>query len=108
MTVLSTVIPVFVAIIGWVIGGFGMGLAYNASTAETFSETEPEAIGQMSGTVQMAQTLGTALIAGVGTAVLSALQGAGESPAAGVGAVFALTIVFTLAAIPLALRIRRP
>lgn len=108
VTVLSTAIPVFVAIIGWIIGGFGMGLAYNASTAETFSETEPEAIGQMSGTVQMAQTLGTATIAGVGTAILSALHGADGSPAAGVGAVFALTIAFALAAIPLALRIRRP
>lgn len=107
ITLLGEVLPVWVAIIGWVIGGFGMGLAYNASTAETFSETAPEAIGQMSGTIQMAQTLGTAMIAGVGTAILSALQRAGESPAVGIGAVFTLTIAFALAAIPLALRIRR-
>lgn len=107
VTVLSTTVPVFVAILGWVIGGFGMGLVYNASTTETFGETEPEAIGQMSGTIQMAQTLGTAVSAGVGTAILSGLHGADGSPAAGVGVVFALTISFALGAVPLALRIRR-
>lgn len=63
------------------------------------------AAGAMSGTIQMAQTLGTATIAGVGTALIAATQdGAGLS--VGLGTVFALTAFVALAAIPLAVRIR--
>jgi MFS family permease len=107
-TLLSDTIPVHIAIVGWVIGGFGMGLAYNASTAETFSETAPDAIGQMSGTIQMAQTLATAVIAGVGTALISATLTSPDGLTTGMTAIFALAAFFALAAIPAALRIRRP
>lgn len=105
VTLLGEVLPVGVAVAGWMVGGFGMGLAYNASTAETFSETSGDASGQMSGTIQVAQTLGTALVAGVGTAVIG---GAGEGadlhvPMTGV---FVLTAVCALVAVPLALRVR--
>lgn len=103
-TLLSDTLPVACAVAGWIIGGFGMGLAYNASTSETFTETEPEAAGAMSGTIQMAQTLGTAAIAGVGTAVLAWTGDSG--PDAGLAVIFALTAFFALATIPLALRIR--
>ena len=99
-TLLGDVLPVYAAIAGWAIGGFGMGLAYNATTAATFSETNPQAFGEMSGTIQMAQTLGTAVIAGVGTAFLSA-----TALTTGLGAIFAATALLSLTAIPLALRI---
>lgn len=107
VTLLSDSIPIYIAIIGWIIGGFGMGLAYNASTTETFSEAEPEAIGEMSGTIQMAQTLGTAVIAGTGTALISATQASSGGLTTGMTAIFAVTALFALAAIPAALRIRR-
>lgn len=104
VTLLGEALPVGVAIVGWMIGGFGMGLAYNASTAETFSETSGDASGQMSGTIQMAQTLGTALAAGIGTAVIGGAGGGGlQTPMA---AIFASTAVFALVAVPLATRIR--
>lgn len=54
----------------------------------------------MSGTIQVAQTLGTAVIAGVGTAFLST-----TTLAAGLAAIFGATARLSLAAIPLALRI---
>ncbi|MDR1189923.1 MAG: MFS transporter [Bifidobacteriaceae bacterium] len=107
VTLLGEVLPVWVAIIGWVIGGFGMGLAYNATTAETFGQTEPEAIGQMSGTIQMAQTLGTAVIAGAGTALI-AWAGDARGLASAMTAIFALTGLLAIVTMPLALRIRRP
>jgi hypothetical protein len=50
----------------------------------------------MSGTIQVAQTLGTAVIAGVGTAFLSTTT---------LAAIFGATARLSLAAIPLALRI---
>lgn len=99
-TLLGDVLPVFVAVIGWAIGGFGMGLAYNATTAATFSETDPRAFGEMSGTIQMAQTLGTAVIAAVGTAFLST-----TTLTVGLAAIFSTTALLALVAIPLALRI---
>ncbi|WGH93550.1 MFS transporter [Auritidibacter ignavus] len=107
VTLLNHSIPIHIAIIGWVIGGFGMGLAYNASTSETFSETQPEAIGEMSGTIQMAQTLGTAVIAGTGTALISATHASSGGLATAMTAIFVVTASFALAAIPAALRIRR-
>ncbi|WP_083650427.1 MFS transporter [Corynebacterium sp. CNJ-954] len=105
VTLLGEALPVGVAIVGWMIGGFGMGLAYNASTAVTFSETSGDASGQMSGTIQMAQTLGTALAAGIGTAVIG---GAGDSAELRTPmiAIFALAGAFALVAVPLAMRIR--
>ncbi|WP_414121360.1 hypothetical protein [Corynebacterium nuruki] len=57
----------------------------------------------MSGTIQMAQTLGTAAIAGLGTAVLAWTGDSGSNSALAV--IFTLTIFFALTAIPLALRI---
>lgn len=107
VTLLSDSTPIYLAIIGWIIGGFGMGVAYNASTTETFSETEPEAIGEMSGTIQMAQTLGTAVIAGAGTAVISAARASSGGLETGMTAIFTVTAFFALATIPAALRIRR-
>ena len=105
VTLLGEALPVGVAVVGWMIGGFGMGLAYNASTAETFSETSEDASGQMSGTIQMAQTLGTALAAGIGTAVIGGAGGGDELHTAMI-AIFALTGAFALIAVPLAMRIR--
>ncbi|AHW63608.1 Transporter, MFS-type [Corynebacterium glyciniphilum AJ 3170] len=105
VTLLGEALPVGVAVVGWMIGGFGMGLAYNASTAETFSETSEDASGQMSGTIQMAQTLGTALAAGIGTAVIGGAGGGDELHTAMI-AIFALTGAFALIAVPLAMRVR--
>lgn len=96
--------PIGIATVGWAIGGFGMGMAYNATTTETFSETEPAAIGAMSGTIQMAQTLATALIAGIGTAILGAT--AENGPRGGVLIILILAGSLAVAAIPVARRIR--
>ncbi len=104
-TLFVTALPIGVATLGWAIGGFGMGMAYNATTAETFAQTEPAAIGAMSGTIQMAQTLATALIAGIGTAILAATRSADGSPDVGVAAILTLTGALALATIPVALRI---
>lgn len=82
-----------------------MKLAYNASTAETFSETSEDASGQMSGTIQMAQTLGTALAAGIGTAVIGGSGGGAELHTPMI-AIFVLTGSFALVAVPLVTRIR--
>jgi MFS family permease len=104
VTLLGETLPVGVAVVGWMVGGFGMGLAYNASTAETFSETSEDASGQMSGTIQMAQTLGTALVAGIGTAVIGGAGGGAELQVPMTG-VFVLTGACALVAVPLAMRV---
>lgn len=54
------------AVIGWTIAGIGMGVAFNAATAVTMASTPAESAGSTSASLQLAQTLATAIIAGLG------------------------------------------
>lgn len=54
------------AVIGWTIAGIGMGVAFNAATAATMSATPAESAGSVSASLQLAQTLSTAIIVGLG------------------------------------------
>lgn len=54
------------AVIGWTIAGIGMGVAFNAATAVTMAATPAESAGSISASLQLAQTLSTAIIAGLG------------------------------------------
>ena len=104
-TLLISDVPITVAALGWAIGGFGMGMAYNATTAQTFAETNPALAGAMSGTIQMAQTLATALIAGIGTAIIATAQPHEGGLTEGVTWILAITVAFALVTIPLSRRI---
>lgn len=104
-TLFISEVPIAVAVVGWAIGGFGMGTAYNATTAQTFTETDPALAGAMSGTIQMAQTLATAIIAGIGTALISANQSGEGGVTAGISYILGLTALFALVSIPLSRRI---
>ncbi|UBH07479.1 MFS transporter [Leucobacter sp. Psy1] len=68
---MSSTVPWWFAIVGWAIGGLGMGIAFNASTTETLSLAAPKEQGQVSSALQLAQTLATALIAGLGGAAIA-------------------------------------
>lgn len=84
------------AVLGWAIAGLGMGVAFNAATSATMSAGS--SAGATSASLQLAQTLATALIAGAGGAVLAA---AGTGPA-GFAGVFAATGALALAGVFLA------
>jgi MFS family permease len=59
------------AVIGWALGGAGMGVAFNAATSATMAVTPAASTGNISAALQLAQTLATALIAGFGGALIA-------------------------------------
>jgi MFS family permease len=61
------------AVIGWTIAGIGMGVAFNAATSATMSTTPADSAGRVSASLQLAQTLATATVAGVGGAIVARL-----------------------------------
>jgi MFS family permease len=80
------------AVIGWTVGGLGMGVAFNAATTTTMAVSPTEQAGTISSNLQLAQTLATALVAGIGGAVIAH---AGTTPKAFL-LVFALTAALGL------------
>ncbi|GHE97018.1 MFS transporter [Amycolatopsis deserti] len=67
--------PGLLAVLGWVIGGFGMGVAFNAATTETLGRAADDQQGSVSAALQLAQTLATAVASGLGGALIAS-QGA--------------------------------
>ncbi|PPG42013.1 MFS transporter [Pseudoclavibacter sp. RFBA6] len=81
------------AVIGWAIAGVGMGIAFNASTAATMSATPTSAAGSISASLQLAQTLATAVIAGLGGAMVARLGATTPAFLAVFGATAALALL---------------
>ncbi|WP_091514854.1 MFS transporter [Amycolatopsis sacchari] len=84
--------PGLLAVLGWAIGGAGMGAAFNAATTETLGRAPEGRQGSVSAALQLAQTLATAITSGAGGALV-AHQGA-VPPA--FAAIFAATGVLGL------------
>jgi MFS family permease len=106
VTALFDVIPAWFAIAGWAIGGLGMGVAFNASTTDTMEQAPGGAQGQVGSALQLAQTLATAVVAGVGGAIVASATGTSESLPAAIATVFAVTAALAALAIALSGRLR--
>ncbi|WP_267244054.1 MFS transporter [Streptomyces sp. PR69] len=106
LSVLTEAVPSWLAIVGWGIGGIGMGIAFNASTTDTLEQTPGERQGEVSGALQLAQTLATALIAGLGGAAIAIFRHYDGSTRSALLVVFALTAVLSLLGALLAPRLR--
>lgn len=102
---LSTAVPLALAVVGWAIGGFGMGLGYSSVAVVVLAEAPPGSEGAATAAVQLAQNVGVALGAGVAGAAVAAGASAHWQPAGGLGVAFAITGVAGLLGIPLARRL---
>jgi hypothetical protein len=71
LALLSDLVPAHLATLGWAVGGVGMGVAFNASTTDTLEQAPQERQGEISAALQLAQTLATALLAGLGGAAVA-------------------------------------
>jgi MFS family permease len=98
-------VPLAVAVAGWAVGGFGMGLAYAPISVIVLGEAPSGQEGTASASLQLADTLGVALGAGLGGVLVAAGAAAGWLPRAGLAGAFALTAAVGLAAVMLARRI---
>jgi MFS family permease len=65
--------PLILSIIGWGIGAIGVGLVYNLMSERPFQLVDVSRVGVASTAVQIANSLGGALSAGIGGALVSVL-----------------------------------
>jgi MFS family permease len=100
---LSDSVPVGVIVLGWAVGGYGIGLSYSPLSSLTLRAAEDGREGAASASLQLSDTLGTALGAGVSGAIVAMLSSGvatvGEvtgSSTAGVDTQHALTLAFAV------------
>ncbi|MFF7726749.1 MFS transporter [Streptomyces sp. NPDC008001] len=104
--VLVPAVPPLLAIAGWALGGIGMGIGFNAATTDTLEQAPAAQQGLVSGSLQLAQTLATALVSGIGGAAVAMAHHHGATTRAGLLFTFALTAVLALAGVLVSRRLR--
>ena len=100
-------VPLAVAVAGWAVGGFGIGLAYAPISLIVLGEAPSGQEGAASASLQLCDTLGVALGAGFGGVLVAAGAAAGWLPRAGIAGAFAVAAAVALLAAVLARRIPR-
>lgn len=73
-TLLEESIPYWIVYPAWTVGGFGMGLAFNALTTATMEYTEKGKEGSTSTVTGIAASLGIGLAAGLGGAIYNQMH----------------------------------
>jgi MFS family permease len=100
-------LPVLTAALGWAVAGLGMGLAYSTLTLLVLQTAEPGREGASSSGLQLMFTLGTALGAGAGGALVALSEVGDISVAAAIAAADGVMVVVIAAAALLAGRLPR-
>ena len=101
--VLEPGVPVAEGLAAWTAGGLGMGLAYSPISLLMLRQAPPGAEGQTSASLNLADTLGTAIGIGVGGAAVAATSGSRLH--LGLDAAFAAAALVGVAALVLSRRL---
>jgi MFS family permease len=88
--VLLPAVPVWVAVLGWLVGGLGIGIAYGSISLAVMREAAEGQEGSSAASMQLSETLGIAFGAGLGGVAVAAAAAAGWEPQVGLGVAFAL------------------
>ena len=95
--VLAESVPVAVGVVGWAVGGFGIGFAYPSVGALVLSQAPPGEEGLVSAALQLAETVGVAVFAGIGGALIAVGLDQGWDAATALALVFAAGAATALA-----------
>jgi MFS family permease len=98
-------VPFAVAIAGWAIAGLGIGLAYSRISLMVLGLARTSEQGRASAQLQLFDTLGSALGAGLGGVLIAVGSAADWHQATGLAAAFAMTGAASLAAVLLTRRL---
>jgi MFS family permease len=98
-------VPAAVAVVGWGIAGLGIGLAYSPISVTVLGLTPAGRQGRASAQLQLSDTLGTALGAGLGGVLIAAGAAADWPQWVGIAGAFTMTGVVALASLWLARRL---
>jgi MFS family permease len=74
---LAPAVPAPLAVVGWAVGGLGIGLAYSAISLMVLNEAAPGQKGTATAAMQLCDNLGVALGSGLGGAIVAATTAAG-------------------------------
>jgi MFS family permease len=102
---LLSAVPVALTVAGWAVGGFGIGLAFSPLAVIVLGEAAPGEEGVAGASLQLAETLGVALGAGLGGVLVALGSGGDSSPRAGIAAAYALAGAVALLAVAVARRV---
>jgi MFS family permease len=97
--------PLALLLVLWALGGLGMGLAYPTISVTVLREAPEGREGSTSASLQLADTLGVALGAGLGGAAVAAGEVLDWPPETGLAVAFALALAAALTGILLARRV---
>lgn len=86
-------LPVGLAVVGWGVAGLGMGIAHAPLSVITLAAAEPHETGAASASLQLSDTLGLTLGAGLGGWIIASGDSQGWSVADGVGAAFIASLL---------------
>jgi len=103
--VLVPQMPVVTAAVGWAVAGLGMGLAYSMLALMVLETAAPGEEGFSSSALQLMFTLGTALGAGVGGAVVAVADAGAISLPSAIGIIHAVMVVVAAVAVAVSLRV---
>ena len=94
-------IPLPLVAVAWTLAGFGMGLAYPAATLTALGSAPPGAEGSAAASLQVAETIGTAVGTGAVGALFARSVQLARGPADGLTWGFVLTaLVLAIGAAP--------
>jgi MFS family permease len=87
--VLVEPVPLAVAVAGWIVAGFGIGVAYPSVGALVLSAARPGEEGLVSAALQLSETIGVAVFTGVGGAIIAVGLDQGWDAVSAIALVFA-------------------
>jgi hypothetical protein len=99
-------VPVVVAMVTWAVTGLGMGLTYSSISLLVLRDAPEGEAGNATAAMQLSDVLGTALGAGLGSALVAIAIGAGSTVAVGIGLAFGVSVVAALGGLALGRRLR--
>lgn len=99
-------VPAVVAPLAWAVAGFGMGLASPTASLVVLEEAPPGRVGASTAALQLTDTLGFALGAGIGGAAVALAVAEGWDRAVGIGIAHAIAVVAGLVGLPAARHLR--
>lgn len=86
-------VPAAVAPLAWAVAGFGMGLSSPTASLVMLEEAPPGRVGASTAALQLTDTLGFAVGAGLGGAAVALGAAEGWDPAVGIGMAHAIAVV---------------
>lgn len=101
-------VPFAVGVVGWTIGGFGIGLAYAPISLTVLAEAAPGREGAASASLQLTEQLGIAIGIGLGGAAVAVGARNGWEPGAGIAIAWSLGAAVAALGILIARRLPGP